>query len=80
MINPCELRQNRDDYEYLRRLHGTRLGRLLSGSKTFIAIANDEPYFAKVYSMIRENERMKGSWTPECEDRYQAAIAESKAQ
>lgn len=48
-----------------------RAGRLLMERKPFIVVANDEPYFLRVYSMIRETARMKGTWTPECEDAYQ---------
>jgi hypothetical protein len=76
MINPCTLRTNATATDYLARLQGTRLGKLLSGNKTFIAIANDEPYFGVVYEMIRENERMKGTWTPECEDAFLKAMKE----
>ena len=83
MINPCTLRSNATAADYLARLQGTRLGRLLTGNKRFIVVAVDEPYFLKVYSMIRENERMQGTWTPECEDTYVTACvarAEKRAQ
>lgn len=76
MINPCTLRINATAADYLARLQGTRLGRLLSGNKPFIVVANDEPYFGVVYEMIRENERIKGTWTPECEDDFLAAMKE----
>jgi hypothetical protein len=72
MINPCTLRTNASAADYLARLQGTRLGKLLTGNKPFIVVANDEPYFLRVYSMIRETEREKGTWTPECEDAYNA--------
>lgn len=48
-----------------------RAGKLLVEKKPFIVVANDEPYFLRVYSMVRETEREKGTWTPECEDAYQ---------
>lgn len=76
MINPCTLRTNTPAADYLARLQDTRLRRLLSGDKPFIVVVNDEPYFLEVYSLIRENERIKGTWTPECEDAYIAAQVE----
>ena len=53
-----------------------RAGKLLIDKKPFIVVANDEPYFLRVYSMIRETEQAKGTWTPECEDAYTAACVE----
>jgi len=48
-----------------------RAGKLLIEKKPFIVVADDEPYFLRVYSMVRETEQEKGTWTPECEDAYQ---------
>jgi hypothetical protein len=53
-----------------------RAGKLLITKKPFIVVANDEPYFGVVYEMIRETEREKGTWTPECEDAFLAAMKE----
>ena len=53
-----------------------RAGELLIEKKPFIVVANDEPYFGVVYEMIRNNERIKGTWTPECEDTFLAAMKE----
>ena len=49
-----------------------RAGKLLIDKKSFIVVANDEPYFQEVYELIRENERIKGTWTSACEDAYNA--------
>lgn len=54
-----------------------RAGKLLIEKKPFIVVASDEPYFKAVYEMIRENERMQGTWTPECEDAFLAATREN---
>ena len=56
-----------------------RAGKLLVKRKPFIVVANDEPYFEMVYETIRENERIKGTWTPEDNDRFLAAVSESRA-
>ena len=50
-----------------------RAVKLLRKRKDFIVIASDEPYFIKAYSLIRNSEILKGTWTEEDERIYQAA-------
>lgn len=50
-----------------------RAVKLLRKQKNFIVIAEDEPYFAEAYSLIRKNEMSKGTWTEEDERIYQSA-------
>ena len=49
------------------KLMSYRVGKLLLKGKRFIVVACDESYFADVYQTIREAEKKKGRWTPECE-------------
>lgn len=44
-----------------------RAAKLMRKRKAFIVIAHDEPYFQQAYSMIRDNEKAKGTWTDEDE-------------
>jgi len=61
-----ELKKERDA---LVRTH-PRAAKLIRNGKFFLVVAIDEPYFADVYRLIRENENRKGTWTDEDEDRF----------
>lgn len=50
-----------------------RAVKLLRKRKNFLVIADDEPYFTLVYSLIRSSERLAGRWTDEDEKRYEIA-------
>ena len=48
-----------------------RVFKLMDKGKYFVVVAFDEPYFLKVYAMIREQEMKIGRWTEEDEKVYQ---------
>ncbi len=50
-----------------------RAVKLLRKQKNFIVIAEDEPYFTKVYRLIRKSEMAKGTWSEEDECIYRAS-------
>lgn len=50
-----------------------RAAKLMRQEKNFIVIAEHEPYFIFVYSLIRENERHNGTWTGVDEELYRNA-------
>jgi len=52
-----------------------RAGRLLSSGRFFVVVAEEEPYFADVYDLIRLHECDKGDWTEEDEATYQDAMS-----
>lgn len=47
-----------------------RAMKLIRKRKNFIVIAEDEPYYFSVYSLIRKNEKEKGTWTEADENIY----------
>lgn len=47
-----------------------RAVKLMRKRKSFIVIAEDEPYFAQAYAMIREHEKEIGRWTMWDEQKY----------
>lgn len=51
-----------------------RAMKLIEKRKPFLVVAEDEPYYLKVYEMIRDEESGKGTWTHEDETRYQDAF------
>ena len=60
----------REASEVIAKLHGLldcRAGHLLVEGKPFIVVSCTEPYYASVYSTIREHEKAAGTWTDECE-------------
>lgn|SRR5574341_1082143 len=64
-----ELQKELDSFE---KFH-PRAVKMLRKQKPFVVVACDEPYFMKVYSLIRENEIKNGRWSEEDEHIYQAA-------
>ena len=48
-----------------------RAFKLMDKGKYFVVVAFDEPYFPKVYSMIRNQEKLIGRWNEEDEKMYQ---------
>ena len=54
----------------LRELY-PRAFKLMDKGKYFVVVAFDEPYFLKVYSMIRDQEKLIGRWNEEDEKVYQ---------
>lgn len=56
---------------YYERLLSGRAGKLLKKEKFFLVVAEDEPYFKKVYEMIRENEIKIGRWTEEDQENFE---------
>lgn len=50
-----------------------RAWKLMRKQKNFLVVAEDEPYFAQVYDLIRETEQKQDRWTDEDEYHYQVA-------
>lgn len=50
-----------------------RAMKLIAKRKNFVAVAEDEPYFSKVYGLIRYHEQCKGTWTEGDEELYRIA-------
>jgi len=68
-----------NELEYYReagRFHPRAL-KLMRKRKNFVVVAVDEPYFGAVYWMIRGHEMAKGTWTPDDERLFQAALVEN---
>jgi hypothetical protein len=65
--------------EIKRRVHELddypRVAKLIRAKKNFIIIAEHEPYFVDAYGMIRQQERMQGTWTAEDENLFRQAIS-----
>jgi len=55
-----------------------KLKKVLKNNDPFIIINYKEPYFKNVYDIVRINERIKGTWTKECENNYLKMIALNK--
>ena len=55
-----------------------RAMKLMRKDKNFIVIADDEPYYARVYEMIRHYEKHKRTWTEEDELVFREAVDKSK--
>lgn len=53
----------------MEKFHARAIKLMMKG-KPLIVVANDEPYFEQVYSLIRENELKKGKWNRQDEDAY----------
>lgn len=51
-----------------------RAAKLSLKRKPFIVVANDEPYFMRVYAMIRSFEMEKGRWNDADEQAFRAAL------
>lgn len=51
-----------------------RAFKLMSKQKNFVVVAQDETYFVAVYSLIRDNEKLFGTWTEIDEELYLRAI------
>lgn len=47
--------------------------KLMEKRKPFVVVAEDEPYYLRVFAMIRAHERHKGTWSVIDEQRYQEA-------
>ncbi len=64
----------------LKRLHAIikeihpRTLKLLEQKRPFIVIGIHERYYPQAYMLIREQERIQGTWTADCEDEYQDAM------
>lgn len=57
-----------------------RAVKLLRKRKQFVVVACDEPYFMKVYSLIRVYEMHKGSWSEVDERVYRDAEQRNEAE
>lgn len=51
-----------------------RVVKLLNQGRQFIVIGEHELYYPEAYTMIREQERIQETWTPEDENIFQDAI------
>lgn len=51
-----------------------RVAKLVSKKKPFVVVANDEPYYEFVYSLIREAEKQAGRWTEQDESIFLQAL------
>lgn len=67
---PNRVKKLQDQLNKIKEFH-PRAYKLLMKEKPFVVVAIDEPYFLKVYSMIREQEKLIGRWTEEDEKVYQ---------
>jgi hypothetical protein len=54
-----------------------RAMKLMTKQKSFLVVANDEPYYWEVYNMIRDHEMEKGTWVGEDERAYRNAAQQS---
>jgi hypothetical protein len=54
----------------------TRAGNLLAKGAFFVVVRDDEPYFGQVYSTIREQERLQGTWTADDEQQYRDKLGD----
>jgi hypothetical protein len=52
-----------------------RAFKLMDNQKSFLVVASHEPYYKKVYEMIREQETQQSTWTDEDERIYQACVS-----
>jgi len=62
-----------EDLAALEKYH-PRAMKLIAHSKKFVVVAEDEPYYLAVYSLIREFEIKKGRWSDTDESLYLAAV------
>lgn len=65
---------NHEKILYIMQMFHPRAMKLMRKQKNFLVVAEDEPYFERVYSTIRENELEKGTWSKEDERRYQESL------
>lgn len=70
----CALQEELDG---LKEFH-PRAFKLMQKQKIFIVIADDEPYYFEAYSLIREHEIQKGTWSEEDERIFRVQWAGSK--
>ena len=59
----------REENERLRSIY-PRVFKLIDKEKFFLVVAEDDPYFGKVYSMIRDQEIKIGRWNENDEETY----------
>lgn len=57
----------------LKRIY-PRVFKLINKGENFIVIAQHEPYFAKAYALIREQEKKQGTWSFADEILFQVAV------
>lgn len=55
-----------------------RAMKLISKRKSFLVVANDEPYYRQVYDLIRDHEMLAGTWTTSDQWHYEDALAALK--
>lgn len=63
--------QKKQKIAYYESLLSGRAGKLLKEGKFFLVVAEDEPYFKKVYEMIRDHEIEIGRWTEEDQEMFE---------
>ena len=55
-----------------------RAAKIMRKHKNFVVVTEDEPYFIKVYAMIRYHEKKIGRWSVEDEMRYAEAFDKTR--
>lgn len=55
-----------------------RAMKLIRKRKSFLVVANDEPYYRQVYDLIRDHEILAGTWTTSDQRHYENALAALK--
>ena len=70
----CDLENALREYDDNFDFH-PRAAKLMVKRKPFIVVAHDEPYFKEVYTMIKLEELLKGTWTKEDEKKYQNYVS-----
>lgn len=73
LLGPTKLQELNDallEFERAVNFH-PRAWKLMEKKKNFVVVAEDEPYYMEVYTIIRTNETAKGRWTAFDEQLYQ---------
>ncbi len=55
-------------------LMSDRLKKVLRSKKDFLIITETEPYYQNVYFLIRNHERIKGTWSEDDETRFRESL------
>ena len=66
----CDLENALREYDGNFDFH-PRAAKLMIKRKPFIVVAHDEPYFLEIYTKIKLEELLRGTWTKEDEKIYQ---------
>lgn len=73
LLDPTKLQELNDallELESTTNFH-PRAWKLMEKKKNFVVVAEDEPYYLEVYTIIRTHESARGRWTSFDEQLYQ---------